>query len=156
MCDAEVTDRIFMSHAIAEARKACTSGEVPVGAVVVLDGEIVGRGCTRQIAMHDPTAHAELIALRDAANRVNNYRIVGSTMYVTLEPCMMCAGALIHARIERLVYGCRAPKTGVVESHGNLLKWPSHNHIVKVTSGVCADECAQLLSDFFIRRRKAQ
>lgn len=148
-------DEQFMRQAISLASQAACNGEVPVGAVVVKDGVVLGRGATCQIKNHDPSAHAEVEAIRQAGNVLKNHRLVQTTMYVTLEPCMMCAGLIVQARIKRLVYGCRAPKTGVVHSHGTLLEWPSHNHSVEVTEGILADESAALLSSFFQRRRKA-
>ena len=142
-----------MREALDLARVAEDSGEVPVGAVLVRGDRVIGRGASCQIQSNDPSAHAEIIALRDAGQRTGNYRLVDSTLYVTLEPCMMCVGAMVHARIFRLVYGCVAPKTGVVHSHGNLLEWPSHNHRITVTSGVLAEECGALLTAFFNHRR---
>lgn len=146
-------DEGFMREALELAREAEERGEVPVGAVLVRHGCVIGRGTTCQIESNDPSAHAEVSALRDAGHRTGNYRLVDSTLYVTLEPCMMCVGAMVHARIARLVYGCVAPKTGVVESNGNLLDWPSHNHRIEVANGVLADECSELLSAFFERKR---
>lgn len=144
-----------MRQALALARQSGAGGEVPVGAVVVLDGECVGRGRNRPIASVDPTAHAEVEALRMAARAVGNYRLPGSVLYVTLEPCAMCAGALVHARIAHLVYGAPEPKSGAVASTIRLLESPGVNHRVEVTAGVLADECAQLLTDFFAARRSA-
>ena len=142
-----------MQEALGQARIASEHGEIPVGAVLVRDGQILGRGASCQILTCDPTAHAEIIALRDGGRRIKNYRLVDTTLYVTLEPCMMCVGAMVHARIARLVYGCDAPKTGVVRSHGELLEWPSHNHRVAVTGGVLAEPCSALLTSFFARQR---
>ena len=142
-----------MRRALALARQSGAGGEVPVGAVVVLDGECVGRGRNRPIASVDPTAHAEVEALRMAARAVGNYRLPGSVLYVTVEPCAMCAGALVHARIAHLVYGAPEPKSGAVASTIRLLESPGVNHRVEVTAGVLADECAQLLTDFFAARR---
>ena len=144
-----------MRQALALARQSGAGGEVPVGAVVVLDGECVGRGRNRPIASVDPTAHAEVEALRMAARAVGNYRLPGSVLYVTVEPCAMCAGALVHARIAHLVYGAPEPKSGAVASTIRLLESPGVNHRVEVTAGVLADECAQLLTDFFAARRGA-
>ena len=146
-------DETFMRQALAQARLAESCGEVPVGAVLVRDDVVIGRGSTQQIQTNDSTAHAEVVALRDAGTRLKNHRLVDTTMYVTLEPCMMCAGAMVHARIERLVFGCLAPKTGVAQSHGELFSWSSHNHTVQVEGGVLATECADMLSVFFTRQR---
>lgn len=146
-------DEVFMHEALDLARRAEEKGEIPVGAVLVRDGSVIGWGATCQIERNDPSAHAEIMALRDAGHKLGNYRLVDSTLYVTLEPCMMCVGAMVHARIARLVYGCVAPKTGVVRSHGGLLDWPSHNHRVEVTAGVLAEDCSDLLSAFFDRKR---
>lgn len=142
-----------MRQALSEAREAALNGEVPVGAVLVKDNVVVGRGGTRQIRSHDPSAHAEVVALRDAGLNLGNHRLIDTTMYVTLEPCMMCTGLIVQARIKRLVFGCRAPKTGVVRTHGSLLEWPSHNHTVAVSEGVLAKESAELLTCFFEARR---
>src|SRR5439155_27123829 len=128
--------RQFMELALAEARRAAAEGEVPVGAVVVLDGEVVGRGRNGPIRTSDPTAHAEVVALRDAAQRVGNYRLVGATLYVTVEPCVMCAGALMHARVARVVYGARDPKTGACGSVVNLFAEARLNHHARVDGGV--------------------
>ena len=154
MLEVSEVDREFMSQALVEAKVALANGEVPVGAVVVHDGEIIGRGGSQQISTNDPTAHAEIVALRAAAQLLSNYRVVDTTLYVTLEPCMMCAGALVHARVARLVYGCDSDKTGVVRTHGSLLDWTTHNHSVEVTRGVLAKECSALISTFFTRQRK--
>lgn len=150
----EFEDEQFMRRAIWLAEEAQAAGEVPVGALVVKNSEVIGTGWTQQITNTDPSAHAEVIALRNAAKKERNHRVVGSTLYVTLEPCMMCAGLMVHARISRLVYGALAPKTGVVESNGSLLEWSSHNHHVETTSGVLREECAELLTGFFKARRK--
>ena len=144
----------FMDEAFAEARAAAAAGEVPVGAVVVRDGEVVGRGWNRPIGRHDPTAHAEIVALRDAARRLANYRLPGCTLYVTLEPCAMCAGAIMHARIGRVVYGARDPKTGAHGSIVDLFAEERLNHHATVEGGVLADECGALLSAFFAARRQ--
>jgi len=129
---------------------------VPVGAVVVLDGAIVGQGFNRPIRSLDPTAHAEIVALRAAAVQVGNYRLTGATLYVSIEPCAMCAGALVHARIGRLVFGAREPKAGAVVSTARLLEHAAFNHRVEVVEGVLADEAATVLRDFFASRRAAQ
>jgi len=146
-------DARWMDEALLLARAAAARGEVPVGAVVVRDGEIVGRGGNAPIAGNDPTAHAEIAALRDAARALANYRLPGCTLYVTLEPCAMCAGAIMHARIARLVFGARDPKTGACGSIVDLLAEPRLNHHATVVAGVRADECGRLLSDFFASRR---
>lgn len=142
-----------MQAAIEEARHAAERGEVPVGAVVVVGGEIVARGRNRTIADCDPTAHAEIVALREAARRLGNHRLLGATMYVTIEPCAMCAGALIQARIARVVYGADDPKAGAVRSCFSLLDDAQLNHRVAVTAGVMKDETASLLREFFAARR---
>ena len=147
-------DIFFMQAAIALAEEAGASGEVPVGAVLVRDGEVIGRGRNGPIGRHDPTAHAEIAALRDAALREENYRLPGSTLYVTLEPCAMCAGAIMHARVARVVYGATDPKTGVHASVLNLFDYAQLNHHAEVEGGVMAETCGRLLSDFFARRRK--
>lgn len=142
-----------MRMALHMACKAKCMDEVPVGAVVVEGDRVVGRGATQQLSTVDPSAHAEVVALRDAAKTIGNHRLVETTLYVTLEPCMMCTGLLVQARIARLIYGAKAPKTGVIESNGTLLDWPSHNHKVEVVSGVLEDECSTMLSSFFASRR---
>ena len=142
-------DVVWMRAALGEARRAEALGEVPIGAVLVRDGEIIGRGCNRPISACDPTAHAEIEALRDAARRIGNYRLPGATMYVTVEPCLMCAGALLHARIERLAYGASAPKTGAVAT----LEHAPSNHRLRVEGGILADCSARLLAEFFAARR---
>jgi tRNA(adenine34) deaminase len=146
-------DQIFMQAAIALAKQAAENGEVPVGAVVVKDGEIIGRGCNAPIGLNDPSAHAEILALRDAANNIGNYRLVDCTLYVTLEPCAMCSGAVQHSRIANLVYGASDLKTGACGSVINLMAEEKLNHHTKVKSGVLADETGQILSDFFKQRR---
>lgn len=147
-------DEIWMGLALSLAQKAGSLGEVPVGAVLVKDGEVLGQGYNCPISTDDPTAHAEIVALRDAGQRVSNYRLPGTTLYVTIEPCTMCAGALIHARIDRLVFGAFEPKAGVVCSQNKLLDSPYLNHPVSVTAGVLADKCSELVSRFFSQRRK--
>lgn len=146
-------DERWMVEALALAREAGAAGEVPVGALVVLDDAIIGRGWNQPIVRHDPTAHAEIMALRDAAARTGNYRLPGAALYVTLEPCAMCAGAMMHARIARLVFGARDPKTGVAGSVLDLFAEARLNHHAAVVGGVRADECAQVLSAFFAARR---
>lgn len=145
---------IFMQEALALAREAATCDEVPVGAVVVdAEGVVIGRGFNRPIGGHDPTAHAEIVALRDAAARLGNYRLPGCTLYVTLEPCVMCAGAMMHARISRIVFGARDPKTGACGSVVDLFAEERLNHHAEVVGGVLAEECGALLSGFFAARR---
>jgi tRNA(adenine34) deaminase len=146
-------DEDFMREALALAREAAGADEVPVGAVVVVDGEIVGRGFNQPIGRHDPTAHAEVMALRDAATRLDNYRLPGSTLYVTLEPCVMCAGAIMHARVGRVVFGARDPKTGAAGSVVDLFGEARLNHHADIVGGVLAEECGALLSGFFAARR---
>ena len=146
-------DQIFMLAALEQARAAQAAGEVPVGAVVVKDGEIIGRGFNAPISRHDPAAHAEILALRDAAARLGNYRLPGCELYVTLEPCAMCVGAMLHARIARLVYGAADPKTGACGSVVDLFADARLNHHSSVTPGVMAEECAALLRGFFAERR---
>lgn len=142
-----------MDEALALARDAGARGEVPVGAIVVREGVIVGRGGNAPIAANDPTAHAEIAALREAAKVVGNYRLTGCEMYVTLEPCAMCAGAILHARIARLVFGASDPKTGACGSVIDLFAQPCLNHHATVSSGARATECGRLLSEFFAARR---
>lgn len=146
-------DLDFMAAAIDLARAAGAAGEVPVGAVVVLDGEIVGRGYNQPIGRADPTAHAEVMALRDASASIGNYRLPGASLYVTLEPCVMCAGAIMHARIARVVFGAHDPKTGAAGSVVDLFAEGRLNHHAEITGGVRADECGTLLSSFFAARR---
>ena len=155
MTNLESDDETFMREALSLARQAWAEGEVPVGAVVVKDGEIVGRGFNRPISGHDPSAHAEIQALRDAAQRLGNYRLPGCSLYVTLEPCTMCAGAIMHARIARVVYGARDAKTGAHGSVVNLFAEPRLNFHAVVEGGVLAQDCGQMLSDFFAERRRA-
>jgi tRNA(adenine34) deaminase len=147
------TDEGWMAQALALARAAQARGEVPVGAIVVKDGAIVGRGGNAPVADHDPTAHAEIAALREAGRALGNYRLPGCDLYVTVEPCAMCAGAILHARIGRVVFGARDPKTGACGSVVDLFALPQLNHHATVTSGVLAGECGKLLSDFFGARR---
>lgn len=144
-----------MQAALELAKEAAGLGEVPVGAVVVKDGEIIGRGRNAPISQHDPSAHAEIQAMRDAAARLGNYRLVGCSLYVTLEPCAMCAGAIQHARIANLVYGASDPKTGACGSVIDLMVEARLNHHTEVTGGVLAQECGSLLSAFFASRRKS-
>lgn len=144
----------FMQAALALAANAADNGEVPVGALVVRDGEIIGRGQNSMIARNDPTAHAEILALRDAARHLGNYRLVDCELYVTLEPCAMCAGAMMHARIARVIFGASDPKTGACGSVVDLFAEQRLNHHAEVTGGLLADTCAQQLKDFFALRRK--
>jgi tRNA(adenine34) deaminase len=142
-----------MRAALEEARLAGDSGEVPVGAVVTLGGEIIGRGRTQPISTSDPTAHAEIVALRDAATRLGNYRLTGATLYVTVEPCVMCVGALVHARIATVVYGAPEPKAGALDSTQRAHEHPALNHRLTVVSGVLAAECRDVMQAFFRTRR---
>jgi tRNA(adenine34) deaminase len=148
-----VSDEDFMRHALGLARRAQDEGEVPVGAVVVLDEKVIGEGWNRPISASDPTAHAEIQAMRAAASTRKNYRLVGATLYVTLEPCAMCVGAMFHARIRRVVFGAADPKTGAAGSTLNLFEEKRLNHHALVQGGVLAAECGALLSDFFASRR---
>ena len=148
-----MNDEYFMREALSMARSAECLGEVPVGAIVVREGIIVGRGFNSPIGESDPTAHAEIAALRDAARNLENYRLPGCELFVTLEPCAMCAGAILHSRIARVVYGARDPKTGVHGSVVDLFAVERLNHHTRVEGGVLADECSQLLSGFFASRR---
>ena len=145
---------IWMQEALLLADQAFAAGEVPVGAVVVKEGVIVGRGWNRPISSSDPTAHAEIIALRDAARTLGNYRLPGCNLYVTIEPCSMCAGAILHARIQRLVYGAEEPKAGVAVSRGRFFEQSWLNHRVEVVPGVLAAQCSQKMQQFFQERRK--
>ena len=147
-------DLMWMRHALTLADKAESIGEVPVGACVVLNGELIGEGFNTPITDNDPSAHAELRAVKEAAAAVQNYRLIDATLYVTLEPCSMCAGMLVHARVKRVVFGAKDAKTGAAGSVMNLLQHPALNHQLEVVSGVLADECANKLSDFFRKRRK--
>ena len=150
-----MADEDFMREALDLARQAASAGEVPVGCVVVKDGEIIGRGYNRPISTHDPTAHAEIIALRDAAQQFRNYRLSGCELYVTLEPCAMCVGAILHTRLARLIYGAPDPKTGACGGVINLLTVSSLNHHTSATGGVLADSATILLQGFFAERRRA-
>lgn len=145
-----------MREALALATRGRESGEVPVGAVLVVDGRVVGRGFNAPISRHDPSAHAEMVALREAAAALGNYRLPGSTLYVTLEPCAMCAGAMIHARVARVVFGAPDPKTGACGGVLDLFAEPRLNHHATVVGGVLAEECGELLRAFFRERRSAQ
>jgi tRNA(adenine34) deaminase len=143
----------LMAEALEEARRARDAGEVPIGAVVWLDGAIVGRGFNQPISSVDPTAHAEVVAIRDAARRVGNYRLSGAVLCVTIEPCLMCVGAIVHARIGTLVYGAAEPKTGAISSTARLGESPGHNHRFEVVAGVREDDCRDLMQAFFRARR---
>jgi tRNA(adenine34) deaminase len=147
------TDLHFMEEALCLAREAEANGEVPVGAVVVADGEIIGRGSNAPISLSDPTAHAEIQALRAAAQTIGNYRLKDSTLYVTLEPCPMCAGAMVHARVAQLVFGCTDPRSGAAGSVFDLVQTDTLNHRMDVRSGILEDECRDLLQTFFRSRR---
>jgi len=155
MTVAPPTDEDFMREALILAREGWQLGEVPVGAVVVKDGQIVGRGFNHPISAHDPTGHAEIMALRDAARAIGNYRLPGCTLYVTIEPCSMCAGAIFHARIARVVYGAREPKTGAAGSIVDLFAEPRLNHHAAIEGGIMAEECGGLVSAFFTEKRQA-
>lgn len=148
-------DELFIRHALLLARRAQRSGEVPVGAVLVHQDRIVGEGWNRPIGTHDPSAHAEMVALRAGAQRVGNYRLADSTLYVTLEPCVMCAGAIVHARVSRLVFGAWDPKAGAVSSVYDVIAQPRLNHVVTWRGGVMETECGDLLRHFFRERRAA-
>ncbi|MCK0164667.1 tRNA adenosine(34) deaminase TadA [Marinobacter sp. S6332] len=153
MPDLHKDDDYWMARALTLAAQGASLGEVPVGAVVVRDGKELGTGFNLPISGCDPTAHAEICALRDAAARVGNYRLTGATLYVTLEPCTMCVGAIVHSRISRLVYGAREPKAGAVESARRTLDEPHLNWQVDVVGGILQDECSQIISNFFSHRR---
>jgi tRNA(adenine34) deaminase len=150
----EAAHETFMREALDQARRAAESGEVPVGAVVVVDGEVVGAGFNQPIGSHDPTAHAEIVAIRAAASRVGNYRLTGSTLYVTVEPCLMCVGAMVHARVGTLVFGALEPKSGAIESAVRAHESPGLNHAFDVVPGVLADDCREVIQQFFRERRK--
>jgi len=150
MSDADID---FMRAAVDEARAASEAGEVPIGAVAVVNGEIIGRGQNRVLRDIDPTAHAEVVAMRQAARKVGNYRLTECELFVTLEPCAMCAGAMIHARLKHLVYGARDPKAGAAGSVLEVLNHPRLNHQIEVTAGVLEEECGELLREFFRQRR---
>lgn len=149
----KVSDEFFMACALAEARHAEAVAEVPVGAIVVLENQIIGRGYNQPIGRRDPTAHAEILALREAAAAIGNYRLVEATLFVTIEPCVMCAGALLNARVKRLVYGAAEERFGAVDSLLQLCTHSSLNHRMEVTSGILVDECRALMQSFFKQRR---
>ena len=144
----------WMQYALSLAKKAEQQDEVPVGAILVMDDECIAEGWNKPISSNDPTAHAEIMALRAASEQLQNYRLLGTTLYVTLEPCVMCAGALIHARVVRVVYGATDPKAGAAGSVFELLGTDKLNHKIEITRGVMKDECASLLTSFFQRRRR--
>ena len=146
-------DLFWMQHALELANRAESEGEVPVGAIVVYEDQVIGEGWNRPIIDNDPTAHAEIMALRNAAKKINNYRLLDTSLYVTLEPCIMCSGAIIHSRVKRVVYGATDPKAGAVESAFNILGTDCLNHQVNVERGILAKECGQVLTDFFRKRR---
>jgi tRNA(adenine34) deaminase len=147
-------DAAWMELALEQAQLAALAGEVPVGALVIRQGEIIGQGHNRNLLDNDPTAHAEIVALRQAAARVGNHRLIGCTMVATIEPCSMCAGALIHARIARLVYGAADPKAGAAGSTVQVINHPRLNHRMEVTAGVLADKCSEILQQFFRQKRQ--
>jgi len=146
-------DRQFMQQALEQAGLAALAGEVPVGAVMVRDGEVISKAFNKPITNHDPSAHAEMLALRQAALSEENYRLPGTTLYVTLEPCTMCAGAMLHARVDRIVYGAKDPKTGAAGSVLDVFSSKQINHQTVIEGGMMAEECGQLLRDFFKERR---
>ena len=149
-----IEDQYFMKMAMDMAAKAEEKGEVPVGAVLVKDGQVISTGYNLSISLHDPSAHAEMECLRQAGKRLENYRLLETTLYVTLEPCAMCAGAMVHSRVTRLVFGASDPKTGAAGSVLDLVRHPQFNHQLDVSSGVLGDECSEQLSQFFRRRRE--
>jgi tRNA(adenine34) deaminase len=151
-----MTDEQWMRCALSRARQAGARGEVPVGAVLVKDGELVAEGFNSPIGTNDPTAHAEIVALRRAAAELRNYRLTGATLYVTIEPCQMCVGAMVHARIARLVYGAKEPKAGAIESSMRAHEHPSLNHRILVEGGVLEADCRELMQQFFRERRADQ
>lgn len=148
-----MNDEHWMQQALILAKEASHHGEVPVGAVLVLNNSVIGEGFNQPIKQNDPTAHAEIMALRSAAKNIGNYRLIDTTLYVTLEPCMMCLGAMVHARIKRLVYGAKDPRTGVIESVGRLSESPWFNHRIQCEGSVLVEASAHLLKDFFQARR---
>jgi tRNA(adenine34) deaminase len=149
----ESSDITFMQRALDLARQAEAAGEVPVGAVIVQDGVVVAEGWNHPIGAHDPTAHAEIVALRAAGQALGTYRLTGTTLYVTLEPCAMCASAMVHARVQRLVFAATDPRAGAAGSVFNIVQHPSLNHRIECTGGVLADECGAMLRNFFVARR---
>jgi tRNA(adenine34) deaminase len=153
MSKTDASNEALMTEALAEARRALALGEVPIGAVVAVDGRIVGRGCNQPISSADPTSHAEIVAIREAAQALENYRLTGATLCVTVEPCLMCVGALVHARISTLVYGAVEPKSGAVLSTVRGGELPGHNHRFQVIAGVREEECRGLIQEFFRMKR---
>ena len=143
----------FMEEALIEAKKALKKGEVPIGAIVVFGEDIVGRGYNQSITKNDPTAHAEIMALRDAAKNLKNYRLKDTLVYSTLEPCLMCAGALVHARIRKLIYAASDPKSGVIESNGNLMQSAFLNHKISYERGILKEDSSEILRNFFLEKR---
>ena len=154
MSEISAQDEQWMRLALAQAERAAAQGEVPVGAILVKEGELLAEACNSPISEHDATAHAEIMALRQASQNEQNYRLPGTTLYVTIEPCTMCVGAMIHARIQRLVFGAKEPRAGAVVSQNNLLNDDSYNHKIAFTEGVLAEECGDLLRHFFKLRRQ--
>ena len=154
MSDTEHNHEYWMRHALTLAQRAWDEGEVPVGAVLVYQNQVIGEGWNRPIGRHDPTAHAEIMALRQGGVVLQNYRLIDTTLYVTLEPCVMCAGAMVHSRISNLVFGARDAKTGAAGSLIDVLHHPGMNHRVEITEGALAEQCSGLLSDFFRHRRE--
>ena len=154
MTETTTDHEVFMAQAILEAKKAYALMEVPVGAVVVLGGKVIGRGFNQPISSNDPCAHAEIVALRDAAKQIENYRLVDADLYVTIEPCTMCSGAVVHARVARVIFAALEPKAGVVCSQMEVFKQAYFNHDVEVVGGVLAQESSDLMSDFFKMRRE--
>ncbi|MEH6576461.1 MAG: tRNA adenosine(34) deaminase TadA [Amphritea sp.] len=156
MSEPSVTDQHWMTYALELAERAADAGEVPVGAVIVSNGKVVGEGWNQPISGHDPTAHAEIMALRDAAQRLENYRLVDTTLYVTIEPCTMCAGAIVHSRVARVVFGAVEPKAGAVVSNGRVFDQAWMNHTLTYQGGVLAQACSERISAFFKQRRADQ
>ena len=148
-----MADEDLMRAALELGREGRRRGEVPVGAIVVLDGAVIGEGFNQPIGTNDPTAHAEIVALRDAARRIGNYRLTGASLYVTIEPCQMCVGAMVHARIARVIYGAAEPKAGAIDSAMRAHEHPSLNHRLEATGGVLDAECRELIQEFFRDRR---
>ncbi|WP_294614839.1 tRNA adenosine(34) deaminase TadA [uncultured Gilliamella sp.] len=149
-----MADEFWMQHALMLAKRAETIGEIPVGAVIIDENQqIIGEGFNQPILQHNPTAHAEIMAIEQAGKTLRNYRLVNTTLYITLEPCIMCAGAIIHSRIKRVVYGASDYKTGAAGSFIDILAYPGINHYAEINGGVLADECSNLISDFFKKRR---
>lgn len=151
--DFKTADHAWMGEALLQAQRAADEGEVPIGAVVVKDGKIIGRGWNRNIGLHDPSAHAEIMAMREAGSSLGNHRLTGCCLYVTLEPCPMCAGAMIHARLDRVVFGANDPKTGAAGGRFNLLGDPAHNQTIDINGACLAEDCSALLKGFFRQRR---